>query len=270
MMKKLVILLAFASITAGASMALAGAAPKTGVNGSMHDINVVGGGTYKADQFQRVCAFCHTPHNELSSGLARLPQWNHAQSTVTLVPYVWASPANAGIAINADPLIGPSRLCMCCHDGVTAVDSHGSAGSFNGGNTSMTPHYTGALGNDVKRYITDCTVTHPIGFKYADALAARNVGTDTELVLPTNGYIGDNQLVGVTLNSNIRGSLTYSSKTIANTLYGGYLTCASCHDVHNSVNSVPAAATVAAGNSYNYFLYAQEEDSAICLSCHIK
>jgi len=270
MMKKLVILLAFASITASAASALAGAAAATGVNGSMHDINVAGGGTYKADQYQRVCAFCHTPHNALPSGLAPAPLWNHAPSTVTLDPYVWASPANATIAFNADPLIGPSRLCMGCHDGVTAVDSHGSAGSFNGGNTKMTASYTDALGNTVKRYITDLTVTHPIGFKYADALAARNVGTDTELVLPTTGYIASNQLVGTQFNTNSRGTLTYSSKTIADTLYGGYVTCASCHDVHNSVNAAPAASTIAAGNSYNYFLYAQEEGSAICLSCHVK
>jgi hypothetical protein len=268
MMKKLAILLAIASITASASLALAGGAAKTGVNGSMHDINVAGGGTYKADQFQRVCAFCHTPHNALPSGLAPAPLWNHAQSTVTLDPYVWASPVNATIAINADPLIGPSRLCMGCHDGVTAVDSHGSAGSFNGGNTKMTASYTDALGNTAKRYITDLTVTHPIGFKYADALAARTDGN--QLVAPTNGYIADNSLVSATFNTNNRTGLTYSTKTIQDTLYGGYVTCASCHDVHNSVNAAPAAATVAAGNSYNYFLYAQEEGSAICLSCHVK
>jgi hypothetical protein len=272
MMKMLALLLAFAGITASASLALAGAAARTGINGSMHDINVAGGGTYKADQFNRTCAFCHTPHNALPSGLVPAPLWNHAPSTVTLDPYVWASPANATVAINADPLIGPSRLCMACHDGVTAVDSHGSAGSFNGGNTKMTASYTDALGNTAKRYITDLTVTHPIGFKYADAVSARTDGN--QLVLPTTGFIADNALNYATnaanFNTNARGGLTYGTKTIQDTLYGGYLTCASCHDVHNSVNASPAAATVAAGNSYNYFLYAQEEGSAICLSCHIK
>jgi hypothetical protein len=274
MMKKLVILLAFASITASASMALAGAGARTGVNGSMHDINVAGGGTYKADQYNRVCAFCHTPHNALPSGLAPAPLWNHAQSTVTLDPYVWASPLNSTITINADPLIGPSRLCMGCHDGVTAVDSHGSAGSFNGGNTKMTASYTDALGNTAKRYITDLTVTHPIGFKYADAYAARNTGLTADgnqLEPATNGFIPDNTLVSATFDTNNRGALAApAGKTIGDTLYSGYMTCASCHDVHNSVNAKPATATVTAGNSYNYFLYAQEEGSAICLSCHIK
>ena len=269
-MKKLLILLTIASVTSGASQASAGSAARTGINGSMHDINVAGGGNYKGDLFQRTCAFCHTPHNSLPSGSVPAPLWNHAPSTVSLAPYTWASPANQGVAFNTDPLIGPSRLCMACHDGITAVDSHGSAGSFNGGSTRMTASYTDALGNTAKRYITDLTVTHPIGFKYADAVTARNVTGSTELVLSTYGYIGDNQLVGMNFNTNSRGSLTYSTKTIADTLYSGYLTCASCHDVHNSINASPAASTIAAGNSYNYFLYAQEEGSAICLSCHIK
>ena len=271
MVKKLAILSAFASITASASLALAGAAARTGVEGSMHDINVAGGGAYKGDQYQRVCAFCHTPHNAIASNQVSAPLWNHDQATVTLTPYVWASPANnIGITFNADPLIGPSRLCMGCHDGITAVDSHGSAGSFNGGGTPMTRSYTDALGNTAKRYITDLTVTHPIGFKYADAVTARNFGSANELVLPFMGYIGDNQLIGTNFNTNNRGNLIYSSKTINDTLYGGYVTCASCHDVHNTENAVPSADTVAAGYSYNYLLYAQEEGSAICLSCHVK
>jgi hypothetical protein len=277
MMKKLVILMAFASITASASMALAGSGAATGVNGSMHDINVAGGGTYAHDPYQRVCAFCHTPHNALPSGLVAAPLWNHAQSTVSLSPYVWASPLNQPIGFNADPLVGPSRLCMGCHDGVTAVDSHGSAGSFNGGGKVMTASYTDALGNTAKRYIQDLTVTHPIGFKYADALTAR---TDGNQINPTtSGYIASTAgnfaalASGTTFNTNgagVQRGLDTTVKTIGDTLYDGYVTCASCHDVHNSVNATPSPTTVANGNSYNYFLYAPEEGSAICLSCHIK
>jgi len=270
-MKKLVILLAIASIAASASMAMAGASPKTGVNGSMHDINFAGGGSYKSDQFKRVCAFCHTPHNALPNGSVPAPLWNHAPSTVNLDPYTWASPMNSAIAFNNDPLVGPSRLCMGCHDGVTAVDSHGSAGSFNGGNTPLSAHYTDALGNTAKRYIQDLTVTHPIGFLYADAVAKRNSNGNSEIQAASNGFIADGQYTKLqsTFNTNAR-SLTLTPKRIQDTLYSGYLTCASCHDVHNSVNAAPDPTTVAAGNSYNYFLYAQEEGSAICLSCHTK
>jgi cytochrome c5 len=279
MMKKLVVLIAFASLTAGASMALAGSKAATGINGSMHDINVAGGGTYKADLFSRTCAFCHTPHNAQANGATPAPLWNHAVSTVKLDPYVWASPLNTGITFAGDPLIGPSRLCMGCHDGIAAVDSHGSAGSFNGGATPLRSSYTDQLGGTAKRYIDDLTVTHPIGFKYSDAVLARNTGTNADgkqLVLPGVGFIKDATTLvsGATtfdtndLTSTIRSNTT--QKTIGDTLYNGYFTCASCHDVHNSVNAAPLPATIAAGNSYNYFIYAQEEGSAICLSCHIK
>ena len=71
---------------------------------------------------------------------------------------------------------------MGCHDGVTAVDSHGSAGSNNGGSTAMSASYTDALGNTAKRYITDLTVTHPIGFQYSQAVTVHNAGGNNQIV----------------------------------------------------------------------------------------
>src|SRR6185369_12806290 len=113
----------------------------------------------------------------------------HAPSNVQLSPYAWAAPANLAIGFDADPLVGPSRLCMACHDGVTAVDSHGSAGSGNNGNHLMTSSYTDGLGNTAKRYIDDLGVTHPIGFQYQEAVNARNTGTLTELVTADQGFL---------------------------------------------------------------------------------
>jgi len=272
MMKKTTVLLTVVAFAASATMALAGAAPKTGINGSMHDINKVAGaggtGGYQQDKLLRTCAFCHTPHNALPNGSVPAPLWNHAPSTVNLAPYTWASPMNQGIAFNSDPLVGPSRLCMGCHDGVTAVDSHGSAASSPTGTTKMTSSYVDGLGNTAKRFITDLTVTHPIGFLWADATVR------TDIVSNASYFIADNAL-GYNAGSNNSGfdtinrpGLTYntSGKTIKDVLYSGYMTCATCHDVHNTVNASPASGTP----SYNYFLYAQEEGSAICLSCHKK
>jgi hypothetical protein len=257
-MQKIVPVLALSCLVAG--VAYAGSAPKTGINGSMHDMNAVAG--YTDDALQRTCVFCHTPHN--AQTIAMAPLWNHEQSTVNLPSYAWASPANAPITFDTDPLIGPSRLCMACHDGLIAVDAHGSAASTPAGTTVMTSSYVDALGNTAKRYIDDLEVTHPIGFLYADAFTQRGA---TELVPSTSGFIADGQsaaLLASTFDTKNRG-LTLTPKTIDDTLYGGFLTCASCHDVHNSVNASPDA-----GHTYNYFLYAQEEGSAICLSCHVK
>jgi len=203
-----------------------------------------------------------------------VPLWNHKDSTLpVMAPYAWVSPMNKSIGIVADPLIGPSRLCMACHDGSTAVDSHGSAGSFPTGGTKMTASYTDALGKQTNRFITDLTVTHPIGFLWDDAETARNNGQDkAEIITKNHGFIKDaskiNPATWITdTDSATRLAAGMTSKKIQDTLYGGYMTCATCHDVHNSVNPGPVAGS---GHSYNYFLYAQEEGSAICLSCHVK
>jgi hypothetical protein len=273
MMKKLAVALAIASISTAASVALAGPGAGTGVNGSMHDINSVVG--YTGDSLGRSCVFCHTPHNARTTD-ALVPLWNHAASTVPIMaPYAWVAPTNKAIAFAGDPLVGPSRLCMACHDGTTAVDSHGSAASGDGtGHTAMASSYTDALGATAKRYIKDLTVTHPIGFQYDQAQALR---TSTEIVPSTSGFISG-AIDPVSWDTHNRGAqgdaanggvitagTSTSAKKIKDTLYGGYMTCATCHDVHNSVNAKPAR-----GHSYNYFLYAQEEGSAICLSCHVK
>jgi len=258
-MKKIFAVVALSALVA--TVAYAGSAPKTGINGSLHDINAAAG--YTDDALQRTCVFCHTPHNAQNTAMA--PLWNHAPSTQTLTAYTWASPANAAIAFAPDPLIGPSRLCQACHDGITAVDSHGTAASIPTGSTIMTSSYVDALGNTAKRYIDDLSVTHPIGFQYSDAFTARGA---TELVPATTGFIADGQsatLLAAAFNTNVRGALATTPKKINDTLYGGFMTCASCHDVHNSVNAAPDA-----GHNYNYFLLAQEEGSAICLSCHVK
>jgi hypothetical protein len=258
MMKKVSVALAIASIAATATVALAGPGAGTGINGSWHDLNSAAG--YTGDSLGRTCVFCHTPHNARTTD-SLVPLWNHADSTLPVMPaYSWVAPTNKGIQIAADPLVGPSRLCMACHDGSTAVDSHGSAASAANGSTKMTASYTDGLGATAKRFITDLTVTHPIGFQYQDAFDQRQ----GELVDKTSGYLV-NAPVAATWDTTDRSSVATTSKKIQDTLYGGYMTCATCHDVHNSVNAKPDA-----GHSYNYFLYAKEEGSAICLSCHKK
>jgi len=267
-MKKLASILAVTALVAtSATVALAGSAPGTGVNGSMHDITYMAQsqGAYQADDFQRVCVFCHTPHNALPNGSVPAPLWNHAPSTVTLDPYTWAAPANLPIGFNSDPLVGPSRLCMACHDGVTAVDSHGSAGSGHNGNTKMTASYTDGLGNTANRFINNLGVTHPIGFQYQDAIDNRNLsGQPAEIATQTDHF-----LTAVPANTHTRTGGDPGSKKIGDTLYSGFFTCASCHDVHNTNNKASVAA-LSDGHTPNYFLWAPEQGSIICLSCHIK
>jgi hypothetical protein len=265
MMKKLIAVLSFAVLTVGA-VANAGMTPRTGVNGSFHDITYLGSqyGYYNQDDFQRVCIFCHTPHNAQVNALA--PLWNHTMSALPPTQaYAWAAPANLAIGFAADYLVGPSRLCESCHDGVTAVDSHGptaGVGTAQGNNNGN--HALASVG----RFFGEAQLatTHPIGFLYSEAMTNR----PGELMDPTTNFFIDTVPDGNT-NPDTRNRATWTAgtKMINDTLYGGYVTCASCHEVHNMNNAVNPA-PISGGAAPNYFTWAPEKNSALCLSCHIK
>ena len=204
---------------------LAGSAPGTGIVNTMHDMNALAGFGYTPDQNQRVCIFCHTPDNQspLTEG-----SWSHALSSVQYEPYFWTDPANMSIPVGSDPLYGVSRLCMGCHDGVTAVDGHDGVNGEEPqvGTRVMTAQYVNQYGNVVKRYIDDLTVTHPMGFIFTDALET-----------------GANLKPGLSPDSTYLGN---SSVTIGSRLDGGFMTCSTCHEVHNDKNTT-------SGN-WNYYL----------------
>ena len=252
MLKKITSAIALSGLMIG--LAYAGQLPQTGINGSLHDMNAVVGTT--DDKFQRTCVFCHTPHNA-SADATNGPLWNRSDTALNGTPYGWVAPSNFTIPIT-DPLVGSSRLCMSCHDGSVAVDSHGSNGQTAGGLKLAAANHA---------YVRDLTITHPIGFKYDDAVAAR----PGELVPKTEGFIAapSTSLTAYAFDTRNRAGLAKSTVKIQDTLSlsggDGYMTCASCHDVHNTVNAKSDT-----GKSYNYFLRARQEGSAICLSCHIK
>ena len=257
-MKRLVALFSFTALIAGAFTAYAGMPPATGVNGSWHDITYLGqnGTTYNQDEYQRVCIFCHTPHNAMQT-LQPAPLWNHEITQENPTPYVWAAPANSGITFNADRLIGPSRLCESCHDGSLAVDAHGGAGQQNNGTTQMSG----------PRMVNDLTITHPIGFSYAQAYTLRGASQIYDVIGANTTFATDVQLsntAGV-YNTIIRGT----EKIVDHLYQSTWMTCATCHDVHNTNNAVSSPG-VTTGNVPNYFVWAKEDKSLLCLSCHIK
>lgn len=287
-MKKVLATMALVGCLAAAGTAFAGVAAGTGVNGSLHDMTKVVPGT--ADIMGRVCVYCHTPHHaDVIDGTANLPLWNHTLTPDSqFVAYTWATPNNSndGAFDIKDPLAGPSRLCMSCHDGGIAIDQHGSAFAQAGG-TMIGDVYTGIDYTGRANLTKDLSNTHPIGFDYNDIAAFRNSkasngdAAGTEIVTSDNGYATDidySEAQGVynvvTRNTGV------GNKLIADNLYGGnIMTCATCHEVHNKENATqdPYKAGTpdkvvlgVAQNAPNYFLYARQTESLICLSCHIK
>jgi len=273
-MEKFTALLAVAVIAASAVTAFAGMGAGTGVNGSLHDMNYYAptksGG--QPEKYERVCVYCHTPHSAAVTdpsdplGTNYLPLWNHDFTTLTYTVYNWATPDNLPFTIS-DPLVGPSRLCMSCHDGVIAVDQHGPAMSNAGaiklsGNSAVGS--SGSLAND-----------HPIGFDYIQARTARNLTEINGITVNVQEIVDENQTFATAITvSDTQG--TYNTVTragtraIKSTLYNGkIMTCATCHEVHNKENATQATSTDGSATP-NYFLYAKEQYSLICLSCHIK
>ena len=290
-MKKVLATVAAIGCLAAAGTALGGIPAGTGVNGSLHDMTRVVPGT--ADDMGRVCVYCHTPHHAVvMNGGANLPLWNHnITNDDQFTAYTWATPNNSndGEFDIVDPLAGPSRLCMSCHDGAIAIDQHGEAFDQTGGT------FVGSYGNTADgvgraNLTKDLSTTHPIGFDYNKIAAFRNsksanVDADgnSEIVVSTFGYATDitiSETAG-TYNTVVRAGA--GSKTIADNLYGGnIMTCATCHEVHNKENATQdpyksgskptglAAPNLTTQDAPNYFLYAKQTESLICLSCHIK
>ena len=280
-MKKILASVVALGCLAAAGSAIAGLPAATGINGSLHDMNKFVGGN--ADSMGRVCVFCHTPHHAQSNDgqTDTAPLWNRDKTIGNFKSYEWVTPANAfpegyDFTIVEGGLIGPSRLCMSCHDGSIAVDQHGPAFAQTG-TRFVSPRANLGL---------DLTQTHPIGFNYVDIRTWRNSianvksGVDSEIVDPELGFAqsitvtaNDAALQG-TYNDVVRGGKT-GGKRIKDVLYSGtMMTCASCHEVHNKENATQEAYTGVNGSDTskapNYFLYAKQANSLICLSCHVK
>lgn len=261
-MKKILAFVA-CTIMAGATMAYAGMPAASGISGSKHDMNMYNGWGGQIDNYSRVCVFCHTPHNatnEKDDQGNGYPLWNHTFSSTKFDSYAWAASANLAINIE-DPMMGPSRLCMSCHDGSIAIDQHGTtAGSVNLSGDA-------AVGKD------GLTNDHPIGFSYLLAQSTRNSKTDTT---PQGQELRDVKLrfagsiIPATSSTEFdKVEEDTAARTIESVLYNKeYVTCASCHDVHNKNNAKQKKGLV--GEAPNYFLWAEQSQSLICLSCHIK
>jgi len=170
----------------------------TTVVGTQHDLSAALPNT------QRVCVFCHTPHQP--NGQSTDPLWNHTLSTnptygVYASSTLNASPTELGSGTTV------SNLCLSCHDGTIGIGSLYNDPNSTGG-AEETPSNSATMITGNANVGTDLTNDHPINFTYDLALA----NEDGELVDPSGaGAPGD-------------------------WLFNGTVQCASCHDPHDDTN----------------------------------
>jgi predicted CXXCH cytochrome family protein len=232
-----------------------GYVPGSGINGTVHDLGTAHNNmdyTNPNDPLNRICIFCHAPHNTYRlNGVGRgagpeappeydyLPLWNHLLPNVS----AYTMYENGDGAPDAGPkasqaiLLGmtpgsTSLLCLSCHDGSVAVNSYGNtdqrAGSQSAGTAFITTSYM--IGKD--KYLGN---HHPIGFNYVAAQEEDPEirDPDTAMLTPTT-FVKDH-------------------------LYGDFhMECGTCHAVHNK------------GNTGEALLWRSDQNSELCLSCHDK
>ena len=209
-----------------ASNAICGVNAGTGVAGSKHDLNMLA----PLDPSGKVCSYCHIPHHAedgVGSTLAPPALMTAIASSATFKPY---NSITFDAAID-NVVMGPTIICLGCHDGVFASDTHPNLKSDLFGGAGV------GINNDLSN-------DHPIGFNYQTIVNNKpnEYRSPDALWLDGNGNV-----------------------TVRSVLYQGlYITCASCHDMHNSKNVSDA------NNSYNYFIYSRQKKSSLCFSCHIK
>lgn len=101
----------------------------------------------------RVCMPCHTPHNAQTAadGVSSMVLWNHAVTEQDFEMYTTQAGHQGG-----QPE-GSSKLCLSCHDGVTALDSYGGVEDYR--NIRIPGFRPTNLGTDLRD-------DHPIGIEY--------------------------------------------------------------------------------------------------------
>ena len=239
----------------------------TGIVGTYHDLSTTGVGSYYGitEKHNRICVFCHAPHNTLlpataltkAGGINYVPLWNHGDGSgnVTLAT-TWTMYGHGNVSIgdpndpnsntdmwgtawkNTTQPGGVSIICLSCHDASIAISAYGNyKGSFVSSQdaTSIATIAARAQVGTVSAGIGDLSNHHPIGFAYSTAFAS-----DSEIANPTT-----------VLNGTMR---------IKDMLFNGQMECVTCHDVHNSKNASGA----------EKFLWKSDTHSALCLTCHLK
>lgn len=139
---------------------------------------VQGGDPSGYNRDSQICVFCHTPHRSSGEG----PLWNRAAVTRTFKHYssstlVIDDPALRAVTDYGQPN-GSSRLCLSCHDGVTAI---GAVFSTPGSMITLPIQFTdvrrGLSGPNVSIGFETFSSHHPVSFKYNVAVRAILGGT---------------------------------------------------------------------------------------------
>lgn len=136
-----------------------------GIVNTPHNLSKSGTGTIKSTTEDRVCIYCHTPHDATSEA----PLWNRDLSSQSYTLY--SSPT---LNANVSQPQGNSKLCLSCHDGTLALNAIHSSSLPIAGDLNQPLSNFGSSANLGTNLAND----HPISFLYTS-------GLDSELKDPS-------------------------------------------------------------------------------------
>ena len=225
------------------------------ISKTLHNLGSEGDSPLTAATMDEVCVFCHTPHNSSNE----LPLWNRYSSSGSKVFLMYTASStltsevkgNVGLSANS-----PSRLCLSCHDGTTAVNALVNLAATGGIRPIMDDIFADSFSDKpgiwtegVGPYLgTNLVNMHPINFSYEKAQEE-----DAELYV-----IADVKTAGLKFFDDNRDGTA------------DYMECATCHDPHVNYNWVGVEVDRGGDLRYRPFLRKPNKSSALCLTCHNK
>ena len=236
------------------------ASAQTGIVATKHNLSSAGTSAMKG-QYAEICVYCHTPHGgQLASDSG--PLWNRNYTPGAFQVYSSATLDSTP----SNPPTTVSKACLSCHDGTLGlnqlINHPGPGGGTSPSNaTDLKVGGTGAT-NNMALIGTDLRDDHPVSMIYADAKSygtGAAIGVDTHLAgFRAATLVGTRPVI-------VNGAITlplYGTSALAT----AKVECASCHDPHEE-RSKTGAATPAQSV---YFLRVANDNSQLCLTCHLK
>jgi len=246
---------------------------------------------YRND-YGEVCVYCHTPHG--ANTTADLPLWNRTTNGNTYTTYDTLGTSTLTSDVQ-QPGIN-SLACLTCHDGTLGVDSiinmPGSGGYNPAQQTSQNDaflnQWNNATGADASVHIGLNGVNEAAGCLACHSADAGIVGTGATNFQPyaIGTDLTNDHPVGISMPatgtgtdfnppSGIRTDIRWfdndgdnrpdaSEIRFYDTGTGPRVECASCHDPHG------VSSTGFGGKINSSFLRISNENSAVCLTCHVK
>jgi predicted small secreted protein len=188
----------------------------------------------------QICVFCHTPHNANPEG----PLWNRSASAVSFFKH-FSSPtlaiddASVRSTSGYGQPNGSSRLCLSCHDGVTALGAvYTSPLNSSAYAIQFTDARNGLTGASVHIAHQTYSSHHPVSFKYNAAVRA---------ILTSPPYNKTEYWFSPTSNDVKLDSLER-------------MQCTTCHNPHQDQSDTPDPATHPMWTAQTY--------DEVCATCH--